>query len=753
MSGISSQLSETSIKVIKFSGKKRDWSIWEEKFVARSKCRGYKNILLERQDIKIPKTTEVIDEKTEEGKKKIKIMELNEIGYVDLILSMNTDTLAGQVAFDIVKKTRVPDYEDGNIQVAWKSLKRKYSPKTAPTLASFNKRFYGSTCSKGMDPDVYLTFLENLRSRMAEMNSTITDDQFNMHALNTLPDDYVRQVESLEKRIGDKDNPLTIEDVREELELRFERMNLKVKKKSGRGNEDMDDDEELAMYTELAMYAGGRPRDKCNHCGKFGHKSADCFNKGKQKQQTVAQGDKYHNNKKKKGRKPMLGKCYNCDEVGHPSFLCPKKKKPKGKDSDIANVATEEDDDEEDDYEVCLMCTEIDNWDDDSMESEDSDDEPCPPLITRPLRNLPIDDDDSESDDESDVESDDDMPALLKREDSDDEEEDEEVGESHGTNSFSVVENATCPVRPVIKTESVNEKINPGTCMSTMADTTEGQRAIDAYEIPVPSQMDMFLQNVATRRGISARNAESWVTAVKSKLKDIHVTTVRGTMENIFALNRALQKQTHTQFHHKTLNAMAREGVDIISDKYAHMAMMAKDVDETFKVTATTFIGDSGASTHMGNCDKGMFDVTVISTPVKVGNGLTLTAQKLGKKRVTAIQLDGSTMDLVLEDYKFVPGLWVNLFSITKALDKGWNIGNNKANIYLQKGTTTLRFDRVIPTHKGFVVGVEMIPREKDDTSLATVVMERGTTVEINMLHKTLGHPSEVPIRNNGSLL
>ncbi len=80
----------------------------------------------------------MIDEETEEGKKKIKIMELNEIGYVDLILSVNTDTLAGQVAFDIVKKTRVPDYEDGNIQVAWKSLKRKYSPKTAPTLASFN---------------------------------------------------------------------------------------------------------------------------------------------------------------------------------------------------------------------------------------------------------------------------------------------------------------------------------------------------------------------------------------------------------------------------------------------------------------------------------------------------------------------------------------------------------------------------------------------------------------------------------------
>ena len=83
--------------------------------MARSKGRGYKEILLERHDIKIPKSTEEIDGDTEEGKKKIKIRDLNEIGYVDLILSMNTDTLAGQVAFDIVKKSRVPDYEDGNI--------------------------------------------------------------------------------------------------------------------------------------------------------------------------------------------------------------------------------------------------------------------------------------------------------------------------------------------------------------------------------------------------------------------------------------------------------------------------------------------------------------------------------------------------------------------------------------------------------------------------------------------------------------
>ena len=45
--------SETAIKVIFFSGKDRDWSMWEEKFLAKSKKKGYKEILTGKT--KIPK--------------------------------------------------------------------------------------------------------------------------------------------------------------------------------------------------------------------------------------------------------------------------------------------------------------------------------------------------------------------------------------------------------------------------------------------------------------------------------------------------------------------------------------------------------------------------------------------------------------------------------------------------------------------------------------------------------------------------
>ena len=77
-------------------------------------------------------------------KNKRKTRELNEQGYSDLILSMDTKENAGKIAFNLVRSSKSEDYEDGNIVVAFKSLKRKYSPKTAWTLAKYHKLFYSS---------------------------------------------------------------------------------------------------------------------------------------------------------------------------------------------------------------------------------------------------------------------------------------------------------------------------------------------------------------------------------------------------------------------------------------------------------------------------------------------------------------------------------------------------------------------------------------------------------------------------------
>ncbi len=173
-----------SLKVPLFSGKKSDWDAWEEKFLARAKRKSFKAVLLGKE--KIPTDVEVLDPTKDADKIKIDIKEKNEIAYGELILMMDTEKSAGRVAFNIVKRSKTTDYPDGNADVAWKGLKRKYKPTSAPSLAKLHKQFYSAKLKKKVDPDIFITYLEDLRTRMEEMKSVMSDEQFMLHIPNNL---------------------------------------------------------------------------------------------------------------------------------------------------------------------------------------------------------------------------------------------------------------------------------------------------------------------------------------------------------------------------------------------------------------------------------------------------------------------------------------------------------------------------------------------------------------------------------------
>jgi hypothetical protein len=54
------------------------------------------------------------------------------------------------------------------------------------------------------------------------------DDQFMVQVLNSLTNEYKLQMLLLEKRIGSKHNPLTIDELKEELSLRYEILSMKI---------------------------------------------------------------------------------------------------------------------------------------------------------------------------------------------------------------------------------------------------------------------------------------------------------------------------------------------------------------------------------------------------------------------------------------------------------------------------------------------------------------------------------------------
>ena len=119
----------SAIRELNFSGKKVEWSKWSEKFSAKARRSGIKDILLGKHTI--PKTNDEINEETDEGKTMMKIFDLNELAYTKLILSIDVKTSSGKIAFNMVKGCKNKDYTEGNATMAWERLKNKYEPTSA----------------------------------------------------------------------------------------------------------------------------------------------------------------------------------------------------------------------------------------------------------------------------------------------------------------------------------------------------------------------------------------------------------------------------------------------------------------------------------------------------------------------------------------------------------------------------------------------------------------------------------------------
>ena len=98
------------------------------------------------------------------------------------------------------------------------------------------------------------------------------------------------------------------------------------------------------------------------------------------------------------------------------------------------------------------------------------------------------------------------------------------------------------------------------------------------------------------------------------------------------------------------------------------------------------WICDSGACGHYCKSIEGMFNIQEIDEKITVGNGDSMTATKVGSLKRRVIQLDGSNLDITINEVKFVPDLCANLFSINKAIKNGFSLSNKETAISLSKG-------------------------------------------------------------------
>ena len=246
---------EISLRYLPFRGKKDEWNMWSQKFLAKARKKGYKDILIGKT--KIPKTSDD-DYDVDEAKR---LEELNEEAYYDLSTAMED-----KVAFNKVVLAKTDDLPDGDAYLAWKMLNNKYKPKTAQSRAELKLEF---ATLKHKDwtkhPDEWIDRLEEIKSELEAMGTRMTDEDVMIHILNNLPSQYESIVEKLISDIS----IFRIEDVREELQSKYRRL----MKYADEGNAN----EEHALVTSGPFKH--KFKGKCNKCGIYRHKVVECRNR------------------------------------------------------------------------------------------------------------------------------------------------------------------------------------------------------------------------------------------------------------------------------------------------------------------------------------------------------------------------------------------------------------------------------------------------------------------------------------------
>jgi hypothetical protein len=93
----------------------------------------------------------------------------------------------------------------------------------SPTLSANPRKYRDLSLKKRKDPEIWITELENIYMKLENMGLFIAENNFMIYSLNNLTSDYAL----MERRVGDADQPLTVEEVRGELNLKFETLNMK----------------------------------------------------------------------------------------------------------------------------------------------------------------------------------------------------------------------------------------------------------------------------------------------------------------------------------------------------------------------------------------------------------------------------------------------------------------------------------------------------------------------------------------------
>ena len=337
-----------AIRVLPFSNRTEDWDEWSEKFcngIAAEK--GFADVML--GVVKIPNADEVL---AEDDQEKLHARKMNIKGYRELQLSTS------DLSFTLVSLAKTTELPQGDCSLAWKNLKEEYALAEGEDKIDLLEAFQAN---KLEDPKINVTewiaSLLQQRVKLSQLGHVIDDEYLKIHILASLPKEYDALVD--QAKIDSRSGSLTMKELKTRLKEKFTVM----KRQHG-----WTDDEVVMLAQTKQAKAAKKPKKrfkgKCRHCGKVGHKKAECreFLASRQEEQEQKSGSSTAGKQDGTGtgtgsRKDLSKiKCYNCNQYGHYANKCPEKQQGSTEENTFAMMGFEEGNGSDEEQRV--MCDE-----------------------------------------------------------------------------------------------------------------------------------------------------------------------------------------------------------------------------------------------------------------------------------------------------------------------------------------------------------------------------------------------------------
>ena len=264
------------IKVLKFTGKESEH--WSEKFIALARARCFAGILLDTEQA--PSADKDIDKKKTDGSneltdaernKKKRLRQANGNAYINLQLSCE------ELPYDLVSLGKTEDLLDGCTRDAWERLTSEYDLTEGEdkiTLLSMFQRNQLEDVRTNIT--VWLTSMTIQVNKLKKLNHVLDEEYQITHSFASLPREYSSAVEQVKIDRRTDSTLITMDEIKKRLKEHY----LQLKREHGWSEDEMvltmkscnNQSKNIKKENKGKFFKG-----RCNHCGKFGHKKADCW--------------------------------------------------------------------------------------------------------------------------------------------------------------------------------------------------------------------------------------------------------------------------------------------------------------------------------------------------------------------------------------------------------------------------------------------------------------------------------------------